>query len=65
MHANAGRFVPGGVGGVTGGGEITGPVLVRPAEAAFKVTAAVGEVVAEHPSRKTLRAAKAVARTGE
>jgi len=79
LHANAGRFVPGGVGGVTGGGEITGPILVRPAEAAFEVTAAVGELVAEHPRRTTLKAARAthpvkalisrgprvVARTGE
>jgi len=63
LQAKAGRFVPGGVGGVTGGGEITGPR--RADEAVFEETAAVGELVAEHPSRKTLRAARAAARTGE
>jgi hypothetical protein len=63
LHANAGRFVPGGVAGVTGGGEITGPV--RTEEAVSGETAAVGEVVVVHPSSTKLKAARAVARTGE
>jgi len=63
LQTNGGTFVPGGVGGVTGGGEITGPVLG--VDAGSDVTEAVGEVVAVHPSRTKLRAAQAAARTGE
>ena len=41
MHANAGSLVPGGVGGVTGGGEILGPEA-KAAPLPVGVTAALG-----------------------
>src|SRR5579862_8318756 len=63
LHAKAGTSSPGGVGGVTGGAEIRGPV--RAEVAAWLLTEPTGEVEAVHPSISRLRAARAAARTGE
>jgi len=63
LQAKAGRLLPGGVGGVTGAGAITGPV--RAEVAAPDETAAAGAVEGLHPNRKALRTHRAAARTGE
>ena len=59
LHAKSGRLVPGGVGGVTGGGDMSGPV--RPDEAVPAETEAAGEVDAVHAVAHTTTAKMAAA----
>ena len=62
-HVNACRLSPGGVGGVIGAGDITGPVL--PFEAGACEIDAAGADAVLHAASTTASAARAAARTGE
>src|ERR1700716_2316780 len=66
-HANAGRLMLGGVGGVTGGAEIRGAEAIVAGEGEAVVSAAgvLGGPIWTHPPTSRHRPAARVSRTGE